>query len=418
MRLEVKKYKPLTLGFTLIEMAMVITIAGIILSASAKVYSLYMQERHSRVTYDRMQKISDAMQDFYGSQGRYPCPADPVALNGEEDCSGFKTAYGKDTDYMGATQDRVYIGAVPYEALRIGMEDVDLYTNPPTSDVDEYASSDDVVNGSDAVDDWNRQITYVVTESLTNQATFKPEYATINVEDENGNSIVDPAAAWVLISHGEDGAGAYTRDGILFQSAGCLGDEAAADNCDLNPGAGEFTVVSGLHNMIRGANYFDDVIFFFQATSHGFWEEARNDPSGSHSLAGMDIYNTNAGNVGIGIKHPKQKLDIRYGGLLADKVVASQIFNQDGTKHLVIDNFIDNCDSGDNCPLNRGITGFDSSGNFVYNTSAFTTPATITINYGGCVADVTGACNASNYCATGYYPVGVNASGYIICGIP
>gem|GEM_PF-2187751 len=422
MELELNKNKFVMLGFSLVEMAMVITIAGIIMAASAQVYSMYMKERHIRITYERMNKISEAMQDFYDSQGRYPCPSDPSAVDGIEDCSGFKTANAKDTLYNGlvlegGAADDVLIGSVPYETLRLGLEDTNVYTNPPTSDEDVYAASYEVIGGIDAIDDWGRQVTYVVSEALTNQATFKAEYESINVTTEDGISLVNPAAAWVLISHGDDGAGAYTSEGELFKTSDCLGYEAtaASDNCDLNPGAGEFTVISGLRNLVRGTKYFDDIVVFSQANVNGFWEAARNDPSGAHSSAARDITNTNKGFVGVGTRHPLQSLDIRYGALQADKVTADKICNQDGSKCIDPNNFVDEC-PGASCPSSRILKGITSAGVLNYDPIV---PPTVTLSETGCVDDVVGACNAtSKDCNTGYYVLGINSSGFIICGTP
>ncbi len=81
-------------GFTLLEMALVVGIGGLIMAAIASGYRVYLQGQQMRDVNIRLVAINQALNAFAGSStgNRFPCPADPsipmTALNaGQEVCS-------------------------------------------------------------------------------------------------------------------------------------------------------------------------------------------------------------------------------------------------------------------------------------------------------------------------------------------
>lgn len=82
---------PRTSGFTLVEMAVVLTIVGLLLGALLLPLSAQMQLRQLNETRQRLAQINDALIGYVLLNGRLPCPSfeeNPLNANyGIEDCS-------------------------------------------------------------------------------------------------------------------------------------------------------------------------------------------------------------------------------------------------------------------------------------------------------------------------------------------
>jgi prepilin-type N-terminal cleavage/methylation domain-containing protein len=78
-------------GFTLVEMAVVLTIVGLLLGALLLPLSAQMQLRQLNETRQRLTQINDALIGFVLLNGRLPCPSfesNPFSANyGMEDCT-------------------------------------------------------------------------------------------------------------------------------------------------------------------------------------------------------------------------------------------------------------------------------------------------------------------------------------------
>lgn len=66
-------------GFTLVEVAIVIAIAGLMIGAYFAFLTPMTQQRNLQVTEQRMQKVADALSDFAQRNGRLPCTGTPNA---------------------------------------------------------------------------------------------------------------------------------------------------------------------------------------------------------------------------------------------------------------------------------------------------------------------------------------------------
>ncbi len=402
-------------AYSLIEMALVLMLAGLILAGITASYNNYVKQRRTRVTNESLKKINDVLELFYEAQGRYPCPADPTIAPGDglEKCDSdvFKVVGGMDTEYLGSGEgDPVYVGSIPYETLRVGSEDSNANDVFMESDPDLYKASVDVLQYKETIDDWGRLITYMVPEALTTKATFKTRYASIRVVTEvwtddatTPNEILSrPAAAWVVFSHGNNGAGGYISDGGTISPIPCEGKEE--DNCDAladDPGLLEedqATIVSAVKTIKKDATYFDDIVYFSSVKNAGFWNEALSAPSNFGSFAYRDVFNSNKGFVGIGISEPSQKLDVS-GIVRATKIEASEVCTTDGLECFDVANFA----LGLKCPSGQVMKGI--MGGVVQ-----------------CVVPIP-AINAvpvaaSLPCAVGEYALGINSAGVILCGVP
>ncbi len=178
------KAKNKTSAFTLIEIAIVITVAGLMLSGSIYAYKLTMVTRPIQVTRTNFEIIELALSKFLALNGRLPCPAKPELLEndanaGLESCgaasecsnsatedtgAGLCSTDGRDAD-GDASLDRIVIGSVPYTALGLTF--------------------------AEGNDGRFRKIKYVVTESLTDAATYDEDLGAIYIVDPMGITAID-----------------------------------------------------------------------------------------------------------------------------------------------------------------------------------------------------------------------------------
>jgi len=152
-------------------------------------------------------------------------------------------------DGAAGTPDRVIIGAVPFRALNIPSEAT--------------------------FDGWGRRLTYAVTRDLTRNVTPRPIpdpsapiFGEIAFVDPNGGSRITPngTGAYALISHGENGLGAYSASGGAVGLT-CTGNTHEVENCN-----DDATFMFANYRATQDAMYYDDkalVAMSLQKTEDG-----------------------------------------------------------------------------------------------------------------------------------------------------
>src|SRR5579864_6715963 len=65
-------------GLTLVEVAISVAIAGILMAGAMELYQRVHAQRQLESTYDNMDAIIQALSIYVETAGRLPCPADPA----------------------------------------------------------------------------------------------------------------------------------------------------------------------------------------------------------------------------------------------------------------------------------------------------------------------------------------------------
>lgn len=237
-------------AFSLVEMAIVLAVIGIIVSTMLP--SMQMEGRFERVTktLGRMDRIEAALEAYKAVNGVLPCPA---AVNLQPTDSGFGVA---------ATHN----GASPGSCISGGAPDaVDEKTTSPAVSFGAVPVRTLGLAEEDAFDGYTRLFSYHV--SLP--SVFDGSAGVIQVQDAAG-SVETTIAAYAIVSHGQNGHGAYLRGGKRYNQNST--NAAEQENCDCNSSAVELANPNDYetrgHILVRdtasgeGTARFDDLIRF------------------------------------------------------------------------------------------------------------------------------------------------------------
>ncbi len=228
--MKLLKFSP---GYTYLEMALSLFVLSIMFSAFMTIYVTFSSQNQVAETRTALHTIQTALDQFLLNKGYLPCPASQSAAWGSSSFGAASncaaSAPAGTVDY-GAGSTAIRIGTIPFKALNLSQEIT--------------------------IDSWNNRIAYVVVKSLaTDASTFistNPSGA-ISVVDTNGNTIVSSGGtAYVLISYGPYGKGAYNAAG--HQAVAC-GTNKGTENCNND---NVFNIAP--YNDGQSSNQFDDFL--------------------------------------------------------------------------------------------------------------------------------------------------------------
>ena len=183
-------------GFTLIELAIVMVVVGLMLAGAMKLLGSQLDQSRFKATRDHLQTAYDALVAFYASHAYLPCPADG-ALPGSDANYGRAQpeASGACAGVAAANQ------VLPWRTL--GLQDELSF------------------------DGWHQRLSYHVSAALTSAGSASP--GDLSVRDGAagvpGTAEITPAAAFVVLSHGENGLGAWLASGQRKTTAGVSAQE-------------------------------------------------------------------------------------------------------------------------------------------------------------------------------------------------
>ncbi len=372
-------------GFTLVDLSIALIVISLLAVPILQEYNNYIQTKAFTESSSNQITINAAIEEFYLENGRYPCPADPTlklgdAGYGNEDCSGTNlnvpvvNAFEQDgTSAINNNgmngQDKVLIGAVPFMTLKIK----EAYT----------------------FDGHKNKITYAVTKFTTVVGEFNPDAAVVGsiLLFRADGSFTLAQNQYVLISHGEDGLGAYSSAGVLV--AACPLATAEGENCDNDS---HFYAEEGARSLVTGANYYDDQLISTSSFPERTWEYDDTNENSITSIRGRTF--------GIGTETPDTNvfLDVDGNIRVTDAAGDGSEGKIESVNLCVVDPTSPDCFSPDviggngiACPNNVGMTGISHA-----NTEC-------NVSY---VAGTTGTCPA------GQLMTGLDAGGNIICAAP
>ena len=341
------------------------TVLGLILSASLFQFNYYMKTKNRYDTNTTILAIESALEKFFYENNRYPCPADPTL-------SPDDLTYGDEGDCSAATPaEPAVIGMLPFKVMDMPAEM--------------------------ALDSWHNKYTFAVMRSMTsglvtgNTPATMPSILIVPQMGEFGPSgaieSYSPGqnAQYVVLSHGDDGVGAYNVNGDIIDNCVLVGiPPADNENCDgdatfMRPGDRRLWSTPA-----PGADHFDDIVAMSSQVSARVWVTSPDNNN--------DIY-SQISSIGIGKDFPTANVDVAGNVKMQDIIVSSVCNIQD-----------------DNCFSPRMITGSESymacpSGQVM---TGISNGAVVCANV-GFVSGPAQNCNA------GQYAVGFDASGGLLC---
>ena len=290
-------------GFTLVEVAMLLVIAGLLVKPIIELYKLDIENKRLYENIGNFNTIEESINSYVVNQGRYPLPAginlpptDPnyglEASGAIDDCTAWPTTNGI-CSTGGANP--VLIGMVPLKELGIN---------------DDFAH-----------DFWGNRILYAVTQS---QATaYVPGNGGITTRGyDDTRTIVDVNTDIdiILISHGQSAQGAYLPSGTQFSACPIAADGLDSENCNLDS---VFVLrenmsvfpEQGSVSETAGAEFYDDVVSDQRSVPVDLW---------SGNIADPDFAVTTAARIGIGTSDPQAKMHA-VGDLLVANIQSDQI---------------------------------------------------------------------------------------------
>jgi prepilin-type N-terminal cleavage/methylation domain-containing protein len=184
-------------GFTLIELAIVMAVAGLMLAGTMKLLGGQLDQSRIKATRDRLRMAYDALTAFYVTNAYLPCPADGALASSD-------ASYGRaQPETSGACTGVAAANRVlPWRTLGL-QEELSF-------------------------DGWRQRLTYQVSPPLTTAGAAGPGDLSIRdgAASVPGTTELTAAAAFVVISHGENGLGAWLPSGQRKTTAGTSAHEA------------------------------------------------------------------------------------------------------------------------------------------------------------------------------------------------
>ena len=205
-------------GFTLVEMAMVLLIIGLLLGGLMPTLTTQMEVQRINETRKQMEDIQQALLGFAIANGRLPCPADPAIATGQAN-AGIEATTGIGSA-MTCTNvgNNAARGVLPWATL--GVPETDAWGNRYT-----YRVSRDFADALGSATYGG--CTPSPTPTLATFALCSSGNLDVLVAS-GGTSLVSNVPS-VVISHGKNGAGAYTQLGTQLSISSDADEQENSD---------------------------------------------------------------------------------------------------------------------------------------------------------------------------------------------
>lgn len=330
-------------GYTLIEMAIVMIVLGLLLVAFVGAYNIYTKAKVEEKTTASVNRVVNALAHHLIQHGRYPCPArldrgrDHAEYGMEGDCEGdLSVAVGECANGICVEQGermvnidpspgavtmvtpRIRRGSVPFRMLSLPEEDSE--------------------------DGYGQKLYYAVTENLAVQGTYRKDAGGISIVDHTGASAISPdsSAHFIVFSVGDDGRGAYTRHGLQKQPCLAPADALDAVNCHTGTTGSENLAIYRVSSRATTdtSTHYDDFVKYYSSNETPLWRMA----SDTDITDLLDV--AAGGKVGIGSSAPSVPLQVQGDIHVTTDYTAQDICNNTGMTSSTDDCFDPNLIAG------------------------------------------------------------------------
>lgn len=330
-------------GFSLMEVAIGMTVLGLMMAGFLAGYRVYQKTKADNVTAKHIEIIEEAVGTFYFDEQRYPKPM-PFKILSDD------TNYGREGSSISSCS------SAPPIDLRVCRESGPggnvLLGNVPFMDLN---IAEEVI-----YDGWGNRFTFAVSEPLvtgvpTNticvniQSLDGDNYNIFNCNASDGHlGTTIPYEDIAIISHGQDGFGAWGSRGkirtacntAIPNSGGTSGVQE--ENCDYD---GTFVRPREVTNLLQdtlnvsGTTIDVERATRFMGTRQGFAERYNDDVVSIDIKVDQNFWSENTGvvknksdmKIGIGTADPIHDVDVN-GGIRATNAEAAKLCkNPDGT---------------------------------------------------------------------------------------
>lgn len=216
-------------GFSLIELTLVLAILGVVIGGMLPLLGSWMERNTLQTTRSRMDAVDEALLLFLMRQQRLPCPALPGAAGQPGGAEALiQTVPQGAGGQARAVRCARTTGMIPYRALGLPQRLVlDGWSRPFS-----YAVMPELAQAA-ATSDFCTPDRQPPSPQSPRSATARPS---LDVRDETGLSVApDLVIAYVVVSHGANGAGAFVPQARgLREAVPTAGPERLNSDGDLN----------------------------------------------------------------------------------------------------------------------------------------------------------------------------------------
>jgi prepilin-type N-terminal cleavage/methylation domain-containing protein len=254
-------------GFTLIEIVVVLFILGVVIAMAAAVTTALTSSQRLTTTTTRMAAVDNAIVQFVMQTKRLPCPA-----NGTLDSTSASAGVEPLPDAVTGCPSETN-GVVPWRTLGLSENDATdgwnhrftyrvQATLAATSALD-MSWCDPAGTGALVGGVCNSACTSSAPGNCTPPATYLQNKG-LQIRNVAGTIIMNPAAspytgaAYVVISAGSSGGGAYTSSGQLSATTTVDGTEEAKNYANL--AILGYYVDDSISDVAGAASHFDDLV--------------------------------------------------------------------------------------------------------------------------------------------------------------
>jgi len=263
-------------GFTLVEIAIALTIVALLLIPGIKLLEAWQEQSKVAANQQRMDAIQQALTTFMTLYGRLPCPASFIAQPAEANYGREVAPLCSNPDGSPYTPDGKATFAATGRSTPVQTPPINSAIIIGAVPVRDLALPD-----STRADVYGHLFTYAVSAGVTTVQNALTATGIIDVIDAYGHTVLPYAsdrtstgtALYVLVDHGKDGKGAYTDNpGPAVTTPAVPCDRAPGLdtlNCSFelpNP-ASPFAFRSAPLGLQPGPNWFDDTVSFYAPLS-------------------------------------------------------------------------------------------------------------------------------------------------------